>query len=429
MAWGCVGEQRGRDPRRRWNGSERAGWRVVSAAAIDHRGARVRSNVSRTSRNTRRSRLARHGRRGCGRPPPYLLQFVVKLQRDAHHGRGPRRRRQDDADHGPRRPPERHGPARTGRRRALRADPRRSSPTHTLHIDPRAEALLYAAARAQLVAERLQPLLQHRRDRPPRPLRGLLARLPGRRPRARHRRDPQPQRVRHGRHQARPHDPAAHRPAARASPASPAARPTASRAPATSSSSESREPTTSSPPPSRTASSSSTRPNRRRRSSTAPSERFSSRPGAPGTTPRRRAPCPPATAPASSRGSRGARALDATSRGGSPARRPSSTTGISRPVTRARRVDHLAHRVTALAAEVVDVVAAGHGLLQRQDVRAPEVLDVDVVADRGAVRRRIVGAEDRHGLALARRGLQHERDQVRLGVVVLARARRSRPRR
>jgi dTMP kinase len=29
-----------------------------------------------------------------------------------------------------------------------------------LHVDPRAEALLYAAARAQLVAERLKPLLE-----------------------------------------------------------------------------------------------------------------------------------------------------------------------------------------------------------------------------------------------------------------------------
>ena len=36
--------------------------------------------------------------------------------------------------------------------RSLVADP-------SLHVDPRAEALLYAAARAQLVAERLRPLL------------------------------------------------------------------------------------------------------------------------------------------------------------------------------------------------------------------------------------------------------------------------------
>ena len=70
-----------------------------------------------------------------------------------------------------------------------------------------------------------------------------------------------------------------------------------------------------------------------------------------------------------------------------------------------------------------------HGLLQREQVRAAEVLDVDVVAHRGAVGRRVVGAEDRDRLALAGRRLQHERDQVRLGIVVLARAARLRPRR
>jgi dTMP kinase len=44
------------------------------------------------------------------------------------------------------------GVALAERIRALVADP-------ALHVDPRAEALLFAAARAQLVAERLRPLL------------------------------------------------------------------------------------------------------------------------------------------------------------------------------------------------------------------------------------------------------------------------------
>ena len=44
------------------------------------------------------------------------------------------------------------GVALSERIRSLVADP-------GLHVDPRAEALLYAAARAQLVAERLRPLL------------------------------------------------------------------------------------------------------------------------------------------------------------------------------------------------------------------------------------------------------------------------------
>ena len=62
-----------------------------------------------------------------------------------------------------------------------------------LTIDPRAEALLYAAARAQLVAERLEPLLAGGRVGAARPLRGLLARLPGGRAPARDRGGPRAQ--------------------------------------------------------------------------------------------------------------------------------------------------------------------------------------------------------------------------------------------
>jgi dTMP kinase len=49
------------------------------------------------------------------------------------------------------------GVAVSERIRALVHDP-------SLHVDPRAEALLYAAARAQLVGERLLPLLEDGRD-------------------------------------------------------------------------------------------------------------------------------------------------------------------------------------------------------------------------------------------------------------------------
>ena len=97
--------------------------------------------------------------------------------------------------------------------RALVKDP-------ALTVDPRAEALLYAAARAQLVHERLAPAARRGRARAARPLRRLLAGLPGRRARAR-------RRARCARSTcsppaacARPHAAAAHRrrpPAARAS--------------------------------------------------------------------------------------------------------------------------------------------------------------------------------------------------------------------
>ena len=51
------------------------------------------------------------------------------------------------------------GAARARRRRAVRAHPRARQGPGRCDVDPRAEALLYAAARAQLVAEQLVPLL------------------------------------------------------------------------------------------------------------------------------------------------------------------------------------------------------------------------------------------------------------------------------
>ena len=111
-----------------------------------------------------------------------------------------------------------------------------------------------------------------------------------------------------------------------------------------------------------------------------------------------------------------ARSLAATSRGGSPARRGLLDRDDLAPGHRARGLDDLAHRVAGRRPEVVDVVPPADRLLQRQQVRAAEVVDVDVVAHRGAVRGRVVGAEDRDALARAGRGLQHERDQMRLRV-------------
>ena len=74
-----------------------------------------------------------------------------------------------------------------------------------LRIGARAEALLYAAARAQLVEEALEPLLDAGTWVAARPVRRLLARLPGSGPRARRRRGARDQRVRDRRPDARPH--------------------------------------------------------------------------------------------------------------------------------------------------------------------------------------------------------------------------------
>jgi len=51
-----------------------------------------------------------------------------------------------------------------------------------------------------------------------------------------------------------------------------------------------------------------------------------------------------------------------------------------------------------------------------------EILDVDVIADRCAVARRIVGPVDVDRLSGAERDAQDIGDQVRLGVVILAEA-------
>src|SRR5699024_2153498 len=53
-------------------------------------------------------------------------------------------------------------------------------------------------------------------------------------------------------------------------------------------------------------------------------------------------------------------------------------------------VDHLADGEAVAVAEVKDAVHARLGRPDRADVRVREVLDVDVVADRGAVARRVV---------------------------------------
>ena len=85
-----------------------------------------------------------------------------------------------------------------------------------LHVTARAEALLYAAARAQLVEEAIEPQLAAGTVAAPRPLYRLLARLPGRWPTAGDRCGPGYQRVRDPDGSARPHPAADDRPAPRA---------------------------------------------------------------------------------------------------------------------------------------------------------------------------------------------------------------------
>jgi hypothetical protein len=70
----------------------------------------------------------------------------------------------------------------------------------------------------------------------------------------------------------------------------------------------------------------------------------------------------------------------------------------------ADRLDDLAHRIAAAIAAVErDAVAALAEITECGDVGAGEIADVDEIANAGAVRRRIVGAENVHAVPAAER--------------------------
>ena len=107
--------------------------------------------------------------------------------------------------------------------------------------------------------------------------------------------------------------------------------------------------------------------------------------------------------------------------GGSPARRGASTTGTFLAGDLFHRADDLAVGTGAAGAEVVEERGAGRGEpVEDGDVRAAQVVHVHVVAQAGAVRGGVVGAEKLQVRAPAQRGVDRERDEVRLGIVVLA---------
>src|SRR5690606_18702088 len=83
-------------------------------------------------------------------------------------------------------------------------------------------------------------------------------------------------------------------------------------------------------------------------------------------------------------------------------------------------VDHFAYAIPATGAEVQLESLAWLEPLQRFEVRVAEIVDVDIVANAGAVRRWIVIAEDGDPLPLAQGYLQYDWNQVRLGRMVLA---------
>src|SRR5205085_8633956 len=83
----------------------------------------------------------------------------------------------------------------------------------------------------------------------------------------------------------------------------------------------------------------------------------------------------------------------------------------------AARIDHLAHAGAAAGAKIVEVTLRG---LQRQNMRAGEIQDVDVVADASAVRRIVIRAVNFHVRVFSERDLQHVRDEVSLNAMFFA---------
>ena len=168
-------------------GQQRGGERARDRALAAARRAREQVGVARRAAGRAAPRRGRRGRADGARCPGSISRERYRRggARPAHHDRGDRRGRQDDAG----RRAARRARARAAGRRccASRAASRCPSASATLvkdpalRCDPRAEALLYAAARAQLVDERLRPLLDGGDVGAARPLRRLVARLPGRR--------------------------------------------------------------------------------------------------------------------------------------------------------------------------------------------------------------------------------------------------------
>ena len=113
--------------------------------------------------------------------------------------------------------------------------------------------------------------------------------------------------------------------------------------------------------------------------------------------------------------------LAATSIGGSPARRRPRASGSRRPVTLPTAAITSRTENPSAVPEVEDLVLAPTRVLEREQVRGGEIVDVDVVAD--ARCRRASGSRSRRSRRTrpcARRGPQHVGDQVRLGLVVLS---------
>ena len=89
-----------------------------------------------------------------------------------------------------------------------------------------------------------------------------------------------------------------------------------------------------------------------------------------------------------------------------------------------RHFDHLAHAEALRHCPGCKSAGWDSGACSRacqgQQVRARQIADVDVIADTGAVRRRVVGAENSTMFGAAKGDLENPRDQVRFRMVRFA---------
>src|ERR1700730_16615141 len=97
------------------------------------------------------------------------------------------------------------------------------------------------------------------------------------------------------------------------------------------------------------------------------------------------------------------------------------TPGNSSPADRLGRGDNFSHRMTSTRPEVYCCASAsGAKIFERAQMRLGEILDVDVIANRGSVSSRVIDPIDVDVRSLSEGRLQHQGDEVRFGFVKLA---------
>src|SRR5271166_6574688 len=94
--------------------------------------------------------------------------------------------------------------------------------------------------------------------------------------------------------------------------------------------------------------------------------------------------------------------------------------GDRQPRYLAAGLDDLAHARSPPGSQVELELDAPLQPLERGLVRRGEVIDVNVIADAGPVRSRVLVSKDRHMLTLSKCDLEDQRNQVSLGIVVFA---------